>query len=128
MPRPSKGLTKRITLRMSALDDTIIKQTQQRLAEAGVTLSENDTILFLIQCATIPQPMTTQAARAAIESHWTHCTQCTEDAPPRCAAGLYLRDCYTLVRQAEDARATAPAPPTQPRQYSGLANHIRAFG
>lgn len=97
MSRPSKDLTRRVTLRTSELDHAIIRKVQKYHAGNGVTLSENDTIRFLIQCATLPPPITEPAARRAIEMHWQTCEQCTADGPPRCAAGVYLRDCYTRV-------------------------------
>lgn len=97
MPRPSKDLTRRITLRMTDADHRFIKRVQQYHAEAGIPLSENDTIRALIQQAAIAPSLTEPDARRAVELHWKVCDQCTPDGPPRCPIGLYLRDCYARV-------------------------------
>lgn len=97
MANHSKGLTSRITLRTSAIEQTIIQRTQSYMAEVGVTLSANDTILFLIQTAAMTVPVTEPEARAIIEQHWNYCGNCT-DVEIRCAIGVHLRDAYTRVR------------------------------
>lgn len=117
MPRPSKGLTRRITLRTTDLEHAIVKKTQQHLEQSGVTLSENDTILFLIQCSTIPPIITVAAARKAIEAHWQMCEHCTPgEAPLGCAAGVYLHDRHMAIRTDLVVSPDAVPARTEPRR------------
>lgn len=100
MPRISKGLTRRFTLRLGPIENAIIAENRKRLAERDITLSENDTIRFLLQRTAVDVPLTPADARAAIEQHCADCPDCTPSERPRCPAGIYLADCYTRVRRA----------------------------
>jgi hypothetical protein len=108
MPRPNKGLTRRITLRTSDIERNIIKLTQRAMAESGVKLSENDTILFLIQRSTVTDPLDVPEAQTMIRMHCERCPDCTDGQPPRCAAGVHLGNAYRrVVARTEHARQAA---------------------
>lgn len=112
MGRPTKGYTRRITLRSTELEPAIVRAKQEYLAAAGVTLSENDTINFLIQCAAVDLAVTVDEAKAAIRAHLQECEDCDPTEPPRvrCAAGVYLRDHWARLqlRADHDAKTADP--------------------
>lgn len=117
MARPTKGYTRRITLRSTELEPTIVRRKQEYLAAAGVTLSENDTINFLIQCAAVDLALTADEAKTALRAHLDQCEECDPTEPPRirCAAGVYLRDHWARLHMraehdAKDKPAAAPEP------------------
>lgn len=112
MARPTKGYTRRITLRSTDLEPVIVRQKQEYLAAAGVTLSENDTINFLIQCAAVDLALTAEEAKAALVTHMNECEECDPTEPPRvrCAAGVHLRDHWVKLqlRADHDAKTADP--------------------
>lgn len=113
MARPNKGYTRRITLRTWELEPTIVRQKQEYLAAAGVELSENDTINFLIQCAAVDLALTVDEAKQHLVDHMHRCEDCDPTEPPRvrCAAGVHLRDHWVRLQLRADADArTADEP------------------
>ncbi|MFJ3812593.1 hypothetical protein ACIPWE_40320 [Streptomyces sp. NPDC090073] len=111
MPRPSKALTRENTLRTTETERLILEQEQKRFAEFGLTLSLNDVMRALIRRAAIPVPTTKAEAQRIIDQHWDDCSECGPGAGPRCPDGVYIRDCYTLLRRALRAHEPPPAPP-----------------
>lgn len=111
MGRPTKGYTRRITLRSTDIEPAIVRDKQRYLAEAGVTLSENDTINFIIQCAAITLALTADEAKADLRAHLDHCDDCDPTEPPRirCAAGVHLRDHWARLQIRADYDAAQDA-------------------
>jgi hypothetical protein len=103
MPRLSKGLTREHSLRTTESERLILEQEQQRFKESGLTLSLNDVARALIRRAAIPVPVSEREAQRTVDRHIADCPECQPGAGPRCPDGMYIRDCYTRVRQAARA-------------------------
>jgi hypothetical protein len=98
MPRPSKSLTSRKTLRMTDAEASVVGRERARYAESGVRLSENDTLRAMIRRAGRPRPATAAAARRAVEQHRESCEDCLTGAHP-CPDVVDLRDDWAALRR-----------------------------
>lgn len=109
MAYPSKGLTRKFLLRMAPAESGIVRQTQEYMAARNVTLSENDTIRFLIQRAAVPDPLTIGQAESMCRMHLAACSDCTDDKPPACAAGVHLKAAYDRIYAQSTPASSAAA-------------------
>jgi hypothetical protein len=106
---PSKGLTRKILLRMTEEERDLVAKVQTLYGYHGVEMSMNDTVRHLIRRAGIVLASTVEESYGAIRTHCETCPHCELDVTPdremdpkkfRCPEGLYLYRSYGRVWRA----------------------------
>lgn len=118
MARPTRGFVKRRTLQTTPIEEAVISNIRAYHGVSGVTLSENETVLFALQCYAVTLALTEERAKADLVMHLQACTECDPTEPPRirCPAGIYLRDHWArfhVEKQVPDPSPTPPPPPSR---------------
>lgn len=90
MAPKSKGLTSGFALRMTDTERTMVEQMRQRYANAGITLSLNDTMRRMIMISACRPPRTYEESAALVKAHTDTCPVCECDRYPVCPEGWNL--------------------------------------
>lgn len=96
-----KGATSKFPLRLTPQERTLVEETQEVYGAAGVPMSLNDTIRFLVRRTSIVLAHTVPESRAQIRKHCEGCRHCDVDTRTfGCPEGLYLYRSFRRVCRA----------------------------
>lgn len=98
----SKGLTKKLHLRMTDGERELIDTVQKVYQGHGIEMSLNDTVRHLIRRGAIVLACTVEGAEAAVKDHRESCSECAGRTGDDfgCPDGVYLHRNYRRVVRA----------------------------
>lgn len=119
MPRPSKGLTSEIKLRMTDTERAAVETLVGQYAEYGVRISLNDAARLMIMRASRNSPCSAEEARSQLWRHYDTCEWCDTTGGPKCPDGQQLKACASAF-----ARLDVPTLPGAEQYAEGLARAL----